>query len=395
VTDRRFAATLLLWAAAACSSGPSHENDADAVDEPGPEDTTADDAAEPDTAGEADGDVDIPDAVGEDVNDEDAATFPGAGVDCTDGEPTPGTTAALLYGAGGFAKNVTGGLRGCLYHVTTLEDSGPGSLRDGLEADGPLWIVFDLSGTITLASEIVVQPDKTVDGRGQRVEIEEGGLLIEDPPVRNVVVENVIFARGENSGDAVTIYGGASLIWIDHCAFGTWADGQVDITEASTDVTVSWSVFRDHGKVMLIGAAPESTGDTVIRVTVHHNWFDGTEERHPRLRFGKAHVFNNLYVDWLYYAIGSSQLGQVASEANIFDAGENKDAIIIRVGDDPSDGLVRSTGDLLLGGAVAEENLPGEVFLPADFYTYVPDVADDSLRGAIESGAGWRDVSRP
>jgi pectate lyase len=388
MNGKRFMAVLFLWAAGACSSGPAHEHDADAADAPGPEDTAADDAAEPDP-------VDISDTVEEDAAEENPETFPGAGVDCSDGEPTPGTTAALLYGVSGFAGGVTGGLRGCLYHVTTLEDSGAGSLRDGLEADGPLWIMFDLSGTITLSSEIVVQPDKTVDGRGQRVEIVEGGFLIEDPPVRNVVVENVVFAHGENSDDAVTIYGGASMIWIDHCTFGTWADGQVDITEASTDVTVSWSVFRDHGKVMLIGAAPESTGDTVIRVTVHHNWFDGTEERHPRLRFGKAHVFNNLYVDWLYYAIGSSQLGQVASEANIFDAVENKDAIIIRVGDDPSDGLVRSTGDLLLNGAVAEENLPDDVFLPADFYAYVPDAADDSLRGAIESGAGWRDIPRP
>jgi len=388
MSGRQVTAILFLLAAAACSSGPSHENDADAVDEPGLEDTTADDAAEPDPA-------EIADVVEEDAVEENPEVFPGAGEDCTDGEPTPGTTAALLFDANGFAENVTGGLRGCLYHVTTLEDSGPGSLREGLEAEGPLWIVFDLSGTITLDSEIVVQPDKTVDGRGQRVEIVEGGFLIEDPPVRNVVVENVVFAHGENSDDAVTIYGGASLVWIDHCTFGTWADGQVDITEASTDVTVSWSLFRDHGKVMLIGAAPESTGDTVIRVTVHHNWFDGTEERHPRLRFGKAHVFNNLYVDWLYYAIGSSQLGQVASEANIFDAGESTDAIVIRVGDDPSDGLARSTGDLLLGGAVAEENLPGEVFLPADFYAYVADAADESLRGAIETGAGWRDVPRP
>jgi pectate lyase len=375
----------LLGGGIACSSGRAGDGDADSGDPAGPEDVAAaDDTAAPDIA---EGD--------EDALDAETPVFPGAGADCADGEPTPGTTAALLYGAVGFAEGVTGGLRGCIYHVTTLDDSGPGSLRDGLERDGPLWIVFDLSGTLRLDSEIVVRADKTVDGRGQRIEIEEGGLLIEDPPVSNVVIENVIFGRGESSNDAVTIYGGASLIWIDHCTFGTWADGQVDITEASTDVTVSWSLFRDHGKVMLIGASPDSTGDTVIRVTVHHNWFDGTEERHPRLRFGKAHVFNNLYVDWLYYAIGSSQLGQVASEANIFNAGENTDAVIIRVGSDTEDGLARSTGDWLLGGAVVEENRPDEVFSASDFYDYAPDAADGSLRNAIESRAGWQDVPRP
>jgi pectate lyase len=392
-----FAALLVfMFAANACSSGTEGERDAHAEDAAGPEDlVTSDDASLPDAADGGEDAPDVPDNDAGDGEDVELPVFPGAGADCADGEPTPGTTAALLYGAGGFAESVTGGLRGCLYRVTTLDDSGPGSLRAGLEQDGPLWIVFELSGTITLDSYITVRADKTVDGRGQRIEIEEGGLLIEDPPVSNVVIENVIFASGENSNDAVTIYGGASLIWIDHCTFGTWYDGQVDITEASTDVTVSWSLFRNHGKVMLIGASPDSTGDTVIRVTVHHNWFDGTEERHPRLRFGRAHVFNNLYTDWLYYAVGSSQLGQVASEANIFDAGEDENAIIIRVGSDTEDGLARSTEDWPLGGATIEENRPEEVFLPSDFYDYVPDAADESLRSAVESRAGWQDVPRP
>ena len=100
-------------------------------------------------------------------------------------------------------------------------------------------------------------------------------------------------------------------------------------------------------------------------------------------------------MNWLYYGIGSSQLGQVASEGNIFDAGDNTDAIITRVGSDTEDGLVRSSGEWLLGGAVALENRPDEVFLPADYYESAVDTADAALRGAIESQAGWRDIPRP
>jgi len=344
---------------------------------------------------EADDREDASDPLPEDEGDGDALVYPDAGVECMSGEPTPGTTAALLFDARGFAEGVTGGARGCLYHVTTLDDSGAGSLREALDSPEPLWIVFDLSGTITLDSELITQSDKTIDGRGRRIEIVGGGLIIEDAPIGDIVVENIIFREGLDAGDAITIYGGVSMIWVDHCTFGPWGDGQIDVTEASTDVTVSWCLFRDHELVMLIGAGPESTGDTVIRVTVHHNWFDGTDERHPRLRYGKAHVYNNLYVNWLYYGIGSSQLGQVASEGNIFDAGDNKDAIITRVGSDPEDGLVRSSGEWLLGGAVALENRPDEVFLPADYYESAVDTADAALRSAIESQAGWRDIPRP
>jgi pectate lyase len=66
-------------------------------------------------------------------------------------------------------------------------------------------------------------------------------------------------------------------------------------TRASTDVTVSWNKFEEHNKVMLIGASPEHLSDVTIRVTVHHNHFLRTVQRHPRVRYGRVHVFNNLY----------------------------------------------------------------------------------------------------
>ena len=42
-------------------------------------------------------------------------------------------------------------------------------------------------------------------------------------------------------------------VWIDHCEFARLGDGQVDIRKNSTNVTVSWSVFRDHNKTLGVG----------------------------------------------------------------------------------------------------------------------------------------------
>jgi pectate lyase len=102
-------------------------------------------------------------------------------------------------------------------------------------------------------------------------------------------------------------------VWIDHNIFEdrTTADatlpryfgvifqvhdGLLDITNASDLVTVSWNRFRNHDKMMLIGSSDSAAADRgKLRVTLHHNLFDGIGQRAPRVRFGQVHVYNNLY----------------------------------------------------------------------------------------------------
>jgi pectate lyase len=69
--------------------------------------------------------------------------------------------------------------------------------------------------------------------------------------------------------------------------------------------------FAQHDKTMLIGADPTHVGDRCIRVTIHHCFFDGTNQRHPRVRFGKVHLYNNYTRNWKVYAICASVESQV------------------------------------------------------------------------------------
>jgi pectate lyase len=329
-----------------------------------------------------------------------AACGPGRDVSLGDGPPCPpglsipGSTSALLADAVGFGRAAGGGLGGCLYHVTTLADAGAGSLRDGIQRPEPLWVVFDVSGTIELSTNIIVANDKTIDGRGRAVTLHNGGLIIEGRS--HVVVESLAFDGSgldpttDVSTDAISVLAGSHDIWIDHCGFSTYPDGQVDITQASTDVTVSWSTFQNQSKVMLISSNAEATGDTVIRVTVHHNWFDQTDYYHPRLRFGKVHTFNNFYDRWGNAGIAVAMGGQIASEDNIFAAASNTDALLTTAGTDPLPGLARSTGDWLLGGAVVAQSQPDVVFTPATYYAFQAAPADDALRSSITASAGPR-----
>ena len=55
-------------------------------------------------------------------------------------------------------------------------------------------------------------------------------------------------------------------------------------------------------------------------MTYHHNWFDGTNQRNPRVRFGNpVHVFNNLYSNVGSYGVASTQEAGVLVEGNYFE----------------------------------------------------------------------------
>ncbi|MFJ7072382.1 polysaccharide lyase family 1 protein [Streptomyces sp. NPDC098781] len=114
--------------------------------------------------------------------------------------------------------------------------------------------------------------------------------------------------------DGVVVYG-STHVWIDHNTltdgrypdsslpsyFGKvyqQHDGLLDIVRGADHVTVSWNAFADHDKTMLIGnsdsAGPTDTGK--LKVTLHHNRFEGIVERAPRVRFGQVDSYNNHFV---------------------------------------------------------------------------------------------------
>jgi pectate lyase len=151
-------------------------------------------------------------------------------------------------------------------------------------------------------------------------------------PVDNVIIRNITFQDAYDcfpqwdptdgsTGNWNSQYDSISLrftthAWIDHNKFSDGDhpdsaqplyfgrpyqihDGQLDITNASDLVTVSWNRFTDHDKVMLIGSS--DSGNTAIgdrgklRVTIHHNLFNNVGQRAARVRFGQVHVYNNYY----------------------------------------------------------------------------------------------------
>ncbi|KAK7851570.1 putative pectate lyase 21, partial [Quercus suber] len=134
----------------------------------------------------------------------------------------------------------------------------------------------------------------------------------------HVIICNLGFEGGRGPDvDAIQIKPNSKHIWTDRCTLRDYDDGLIDITRESTDITVSRiivNVFKQwlqvsllqHDKTMLIGADPSHIGDRCIRVTIHHCFFDGTKQRHPRVRYGKVHLYNNYTRNWGIYAVCAS-----------------------------------------------------------------------------------------
>jgi pectate lyase len=138
--------------------------------------------------------------------------------------------------------------------------------------------------------------------------------------------------------DALSLVG-ARRVWIDHCHFESaypplervfgrpyeTNDGLLDITRAADLVTVSWCRFVRHDKTMLVGGNDGHEGDEGhLRVTLHHNLWEDCAERTPRVRFGRVHIVNNLFVardaGRFGYSIGLGKRCRIVSEDNAWEA---------------------------------------------------------------------------
>lgn len=180
-------------------------------------------------------------------------------------------------------------------------------------------------------------------------------------PRTNIIIRNVTFRDTFDcfpewsptdgaQGSWNALYDSVSLrdsnhVWIDHNTFEDRDtadsglqrhfgvlyqvhDGLLDITNASDLVTVSWNRFRNHDKMMLIGSSDSASADRgKLRVTLHHNEFDGIGQRAPRVRFGQVHLYNNYYdlrgTPSYQYSWGVGAESAIYGEENFFLADRN------------------------------------------------------------------------
>ena len=132
-------------------------------------------------------------------------------------------------------------------------------------------------------------------------------------------------------------------------------DGSMDLKDNSQYVTISYNHFWDSGKMSLCGMKSES-GENWI--TYHHNWFDHSDSRHPRIRTMSVHVYNNYYDGNAKYGVGTT-LGSDAFVENNYFRNCNYPMLISQQGSDvlaegifsgETGGMIKSYGNVIEGG---------------------------------------------
>jgi hypothetical protein len=216
----------------------------------------------------------------------------------------PSSGDLAFPGAVGFGAKATGGRGGETYHVTTLADSGTGSLRDAV-SKGHRIIVFDVGGYIALKSALHIGSDVTISGQtapGEGVATRDAEVSLSDS--HNVIVQYIRFRQGlapkEDKKSAINIHDGTDII-LDHVSveWGRW--DTLDMTGGS-DITVQYSIIGP-------GVAPQRFGSLceVENITFDHDLWIDNHSRNPKSK-GKVQFINNVVYNWELdaYIVGAS-----------------------------------------------------------------------------------------
>jgi pectate lyase len=248
----------------------------------------------------------------------------------------PAATPAFpgAEGAGALSR---GGRGGRVIRVTTLEDSGEGSLRAAIEAKGPRTIVFDIGGNIRLKKPLVVKNGQ-VTIAGQTAP--GGGITLRDRHIEieadDVVVRYIRARLGDESrveSDAFTISSGRRII-VDHVSAGWSVDESLSSgsryrtpKEDLRDVTVQWSIISESLRKSVHAKGEHGYGSLLrggrgARMSFHHNLWAHHGARMPRPgNYAKpAEDSVGAYFDFrsnVFYNWGGSYAGYNA------DSGEN------------------------------------------------------------------------
>lgn len=181
-----------------------------------------------------------------------------------------------------------------------------------------------LNGDLVIENDNNASGSITFEGIGNDAVANGWGLRIKN--ASNIEVRNLGFMlTNADEGDNVGLQQDNDYIWVHNCdmfygaaggdADQAKGDGALDC-KRSTYVTFSYNHFWDSGKCNLLGLSEDTTSG--LYITYHHNWYDHSDSRHPRVRFYSAHVYNNYFDGNAKYGVGSTLGSSVFVEGNFF-----------------------------------------------------------------------------
>ena len=160
----------------------------------------------------------------------------------------------------------------------------------------------------------------TFEGIGDDATLYGFGFLVRN--AKSVEFRNLAFMRFMDDG--ISLDTDNSNVWVHNIDFfygkhgsgdHVKGDGAADAKSDTKFLTISYCRYWDCGKSSMFGMKDES-GPNYI--SFHHNWFDHSDSRHPRVRTMSVHVWNNYFDNCAKYGVGACSGSSVFVENNYF-----------------------------------------------------------------------------
>ncbi len=282
-------------------------------------------------------------------------------------------------GAEGYGMFTTGGRGLNVYEVTTLADSGPGSLRDAVSQSNRT-IVFRVSGTIALNSRLDIERNNiTIAGQtapGDGITLKNYALRVGGD---NIIIRYIRVRVGDQGGDNQSdgigfMDVGASNVMFDHCSV-SWAIDENFSMYGLPNITIQWCIISEALHDSNHPKGPHSMGgiQNGRDMTIHHNIYISNNDRNPKFNIadwwpGQNTDFrNNVVYNWgarsTWGGNGGSSLTNVVN--NYYKAGP--DTI------DPNILLTLEGGN------------PGEWYVDGNYVYGYPGVTADNWTGVVNA----------
>ena len=287
-------------------------------------------------------------------------------------------------GAEGYGKYTTGGRGGKVYVVTNLNDSGSGSLREAVEAEGARIVVFAVDGTIELKSPLRINNDNiTIAGQSAPGD----GICLKDYPLSinasNVIVRYIRVRVGDrykqdSDGVGGGRYGQKNVI-LDHLSV-SWSIDECLSIYKTENLTVQWCLVAhslnkskhtkgSHGFGGIWGG---------YKASFHHNLLANHASRNPRFSSVDGtkwvDVRNNVIYNWGYKSsYGGGHHAEINVVNNYYKPGPaSEHTRLLDVAEDAT-GRYFISGNMMVGNQeVTEDNRKGVMDKPGKKYKPSP-----------------------
>ncbi len=195
-------------------------------------------------------------------------------------------------GAEGFGRFASGGRGGSTYHVTNLNDAGPGSFRDAV-SQPKRTVVFDVAGVIKITDKIKAAANITVAGQtapAPGITVYGNGISLSG----NSIVRHMRFRGSINMprGGCTVIADSLDKLMLDHVSieWGRWDNLHI---KHSTNVTLQYCLIAESLDPQCFGALIERPEF----VTIHHCLWADNQSRNPKAK-AKIEYVNNVVYNW-------------------------------------------------------------------------------------------------